>query len=86
MMMIATSEDDNDDDGDGATGNEVNDDGAGATGDGATGYDNKVVTKYLYGTMVFLHKAKSTYLREPWLTSSIKTNGTIRVQCGNNQK
>jgi hypothetical protein len=46
-------------------------------------YDNKVVTKYSYGTMVFLRKNKSRYLREPWLTTSIKTNGTIRVQCGN---
>jgi hypothetical protein len=46
-------------------------------------YDNKVVTKYLYGTMVFLCKAKSRYQREPWLTTSINTNGTIRVQCGN---
>ncbi len=46
-------------------------------------YDNKVVTKYVYGTMVFLSKAKSRYLREPWPTTSIKTNGTIRVQCGN---
>jgi len=45
-------------------------------------YDNKVVTKYSYGTMVFLRKNKSRYLREPWLTTSIKTNGTIRVQCG----
>ena len=45
-------------------------------------YDNKVVTKYSYGTMVFLRKKKSRYLREPWLTTSIKTNGTIRVQCG----
>jgi hypothetical protein len=46
-------------------------------------YDNKVVTKYSYGTMVFLRKAEFRYLREPWLTTSINTNGTIRVQCGN---
>ncbi len=46
-------------------------------------YDNKVVTKYSYRTMVFLHKAESGYLREPWLTTSVNTNGTIRVQCGN---
>ncbi len=37
-MMIATSEDDND--GNGAMGDEVDDDGNGATGDGATGYDD----------------------------------------------
>ncbi len=46
-------------------------------------YDNKVVTKYSYRTMVFLRKAKSRDLRETWPTTSIKTNGTIRVQCGN---
>ncbi len=37
-MMIATSKDD--DDGNGATGDEVDNDGDGATGDGATGYDD----------------------------------------------
>jgi hypothetical protein len=46
-------------------------------------YDNEVVTKYSYGTMVFLCKAKSRYQRELWLTTSIKMNGTIRVQCEN---
>ncbi len=46
-------------------------------------HDNKVVKKYLYGTMIFLRKAESRYLREPWLTTSVNTNGTIRVQCGN---
>jgi hypothetical protein len=46
-------------------------------------YDNKVVKKYSYGTMVFLRKAESRYLREPWLTTSVNTNRTIRVQCGN---
>jgi hypothetical protein len=43
-------------------------------------YDNNVVKKYSYGTMVFLCKAESRYLREPWLTMSINMNGTIRVQ------
>jgi hypothetical protein len=33
--------------------------------------------------MVFLRKAEARYLREPWLTTSVNTNGTIRVQCGN---
>ncbi len=46
-------------------------------------YDNKVVTKYSYGTMLFLRKVESRYLREPWLTTSVNTNGTIRVQCRN---
>ncbi len=34
-------------------------------------------------TEVFLRKAESRYLREPWLTTSVNTNGTIRVLCGN---
>ena len=37
-MMIAMSKDDDDDNGDGAMGDEVNDDGNGVTGDGATRY------------------------------------------------
>ena len=39
-MMIATSKDDDEDNGNGATGDEVDDDGDGVTGDGATGYDD----------------------------------------------
>ncbi len=41
-MMIGTSKDDDDDNGDGAMGDEVDDDGDGdgVTGDGATGYDD----------------------------------------------
>ncbi len=46
-------------------------------------YENKVVKKYSYGTMVFLRKAESRYLQGPWLITSFNTNGTIRVQCGN---
>ncbi len=49
-------------------------------------YDNKVVKKYSYGTMLFLRKAESRYLREPWLITTVNTNGTIRVQCRINQK
>ena len=37
---MATGDDDNDVDGDSATGNEVDDDGDGATGNGATGYND----------------------------------------------
>ncbi len=39
-MMIATSKDDDNNDGDGATGDEVEDEANGVTGDGITGYDN----------------------------------------------
>jgi hypothetical protein len=49
-------------------------------------YDNKVVKKYSYGIMVFLRKAGSRYQTEPWLITSVNTNGTIRVQCGNKSK
>jgi hypothetical protein len=30
-----------------------------------------------------LRKAESRYLREPWLITSVHTNGTIRIQCKN---
>ncbi len=40
IMMIATGEDDDYDDGDGATGNKVGDDSHGVTSDGETGYDD----------------------------------------------
>ncbi len=39
-MMIGMSKDDDNDNGDGAMGNEVDNDGDGVTGDGATGYDD----------------------------------------------
>ncbi len=40
MMMIGTSKVDDNNDGDGAIGNEVDDDSDSVTGDGATGYDD----------------------------------------------
>ncbi len=40
IARLLTSEDDDDEDGDGAMGDEVDDDGDGATGDGATGFDD----------------------------------------------
>jgi hypothetical protein len=39
-------------------------------------YDNKVVRNYF-----ILCKAEFRYLREPWLITSVHTNGTTRVQC-----
>ena len=38
--MIVMSKDDDNNDGDGATGDEVDDNGVGMTGDGTTRYDN----------------------------------------------
>jgi hypothetical protein len=49
-------------------------------------YDNKVVKKYSYGTMVFLRKAKFRYLREPWLTTSVNTNEQSGFNAEINQK
>jgi hypothetical protein len=39
-MMIGASKDDDNDNGDSAIGDEVDDDGDSVTGDGATGYDD----------------------------------------------
>jgi hypothetical protein len=39
-MMIGMSKEDDDNDGNGAMGDEVDDDGNGVTGNGATGYNN----------------------------------------------
>ena len=39
-MMIGTSKDDDNNDGDGATGDEVDNDGDSVTSNGATGYDD----------------------------------------------
>jgi hypothetical protein len=46
-------------------------------------YDYQVGQKVLIRNDGILHKAEFRYLREPWLITSVHTNGTIRVQCGN---
>ena len=46
-MMIATSKDNDNNDGDGATGNEVDDDGNGVMGNGTTGYNDAKPKYYL---------------------------------------
>ncbi len=46
-------------------------------------YDYQVGQKVLVRNDGILCKAESRYQREPWLITSIHTNGTIRVQCGN---
>ncbi len=46
-------------------------------------YDYQVIQRVLVRNNGILCKAESRYLREPWLTTSVHTNGTIRVQCGN---
>jgi hypothetical protein len=42
----------------------------------------KLVRKYLYGTKVF-RKAQSIWQKDPWTITTVHTNGTITVQCGN---
>jgi hypothetical protein len=51
--------------------------------EGRIDYDYQVGQKVLVRNDGILRKAESRYLREPWLITSIHTNGTIRVQCGN---
>ncbi len=51
--------------------------------EGRIDYDYQVGQKVLVRNHGILCKAASRYLREPWLITSIHTNQTIRVQCGN---
>jgi hypothetical protein len=46
-------------------------------------YDYQVGQKVLVRNDGILCKAQSRYLREPWLITSVHTNGTIRIQCKN---
>jgi hypothetical protein len=45
-------------------------------------YDYKVSDKVLVINKGILHKAESTYGKEPWTITTVHTNGTIRIQCG----
>jgi hypothetical protein len=45
-------------------------------------YDYKVGDKALVINEGILHKAESTYGKEPWTINTVHTNGTIRIQCG----
>jgi hypothetical protein len=51
--------------------------------EGQINYDYQVGQKVLVRNDGILRKAESRYLREPWLITSVHTNGTIRVQCRN---
>jgi hypothetical protein len=46
-------------------------------------YDFQVGQKVLILNDGILRKAQSRYLRDPWIITSVHTNGTIRVQCRN---
>jgi hypothetical protein len=47
-----------------------------------TDYDYKVRDKVLVINEGILHKAESTYGKEPWNITTVHTNGTIRIQHG----
>jgi hypothetical protein len=46
-------------------------------------FDYQIGQKVLVRKDGILRKAESRYKREPWTITSVHTNGTIRVQCGN---
>jgi hypothetical protein len=46
-------------------------------------YDCKVGQKLLQRKEGILHNAESRWHKKPWLITSVHTNGTITVQCGN---
>jgi hypothetical protein len=45
-------------------------------------YGYKVGDKVLLINEGILRKAESAYSKEPWTTTTVHTNGTIRIQCG----
>jgi hypothetical protein len=51
--------------------------------EGRIDYDYQVGQKVFVRNDGILRKTESRYQKEPWLITSIHTNGTIRVQCGN---
>jgi hypothetical protein len=51
--------------------------------EGRINYDYKVGQKVLIWKEGILCKTESRHLNEPWMITSVHTNGTIRVQCGN---
>ncbi len=61
----------------------LTDHNTGRKNEGKIDYDYQVGQKVLVRNNGILHKAESRYLREPWLITSVHTNGTIRVQCRN---
>jgi hypothetical protein len=44
-------------------------------------YDYKVGNKVLLTEEGILRKAESPYSKKPWTITTIRTNGTIRIQC-----
>jgi hypothetical protein len=50
---------------------------------GRIDFDYQVGQKVLARNNGILCKAESRYLKEPWTITSVHTNETIKVQCGN---
>ncbi len=50
---------------------------------GRIDYDYKVGQKVLLRKEGILHNAEYRWHKKPWLITSVHTNGTIMVQCGN---
>jgi hypothetical protein len=46
-------------------------------------WDYKVGDNVLLRKDGILRKSESQYERDPWTITSVHTNGTIRIQCGN---
>ncbi len=51
--------------------------------EGRIDYDYKVGQKVLLQKEGILHNTESIWHMKPWLITSVHTNGTITVQCGN---
>jgi len=45
-------------------------------------YDYKVGDKILICKYGILHKEESIWRKDPWIITTVHTNGTIRIQCG----
>ncbi len=53
---------------------------------GRIDYDYKVGQKVLLRKESILHNAESRWHKKPWLITTIHTNRTITVQCGNKEE
>jgi hypothetical protein len=54
--------------------------------EGRIDYDYKVGQKILRGNEGILCKAHSIWQKDPWTITTVHTNGTITIQCRNNQE
>jgi hypothetical protein len=53
---------------------------------GRIDYDHKVGQKVLLRKEGILRNAESRWHKKPWLITTVHTNGTIMVQCGNKEE